>query len=75
LSHSFSIQFDNAKKTSSTIGDVLPMLSNIISRWKKFDVSPSYRQLCFALEQALEHKFDYEINSMYLKQNVAILVA
>ena len=51
------------QKTSSTIGDVLPMLNVIISRWKRFDVPQSYRQLCFALIQAFEHKFDYEINS------------
>jgi hypothetical protein len=39
------------------------MLNIIISRWKRFDVPQSYRQLCFALIQAFEHKFDYEINS------------
>jgi hypothetical protein len=48
------------QKTSSTIGDVVPTLHIIISKWKRYDLPQSYRQLGFAF---IENKFSYELNS------------
>ena len=51
------------QKTKSSIGDVLPSLNMMISRWTRMDVPAKYRILCNNLISAFKQKFSYEIDS------------
>jgi hypothetical protein len=51
------------QKTESTIGDVVPSLMIIISKWRRFAVGAPYASLCKLLIKSFEHKFNYELNS------------
>ena len=51
------------EQNSATIGDVLPALFIMISQWKRFDVTCSYKRLCLLLVSAFQKKFDFEIKS------------
>jgi hypothetical protein len=51
------------QQTQSSIGDVIPALKIIISKWRRFNFSGVYKDLCMKLVQSFEAKFQYELNS------------
>ena len=48
---------------STTIGDVVPFLVVMFSRWNKMDVTGCYKLLCKQLVAGFKYQFDFEINS------------
>ncbi len=51
------------QKNDATIGDVIPAVKIIISKWSRFNCTGAYQDLCNNLIKQFNHKFDYELNS------------
>ena len=51
------------QKSDSVIGDVVPVLLIMLSKWRRFGVGAPYKRFCDLLVAAFLKKFDYELNS------------
>ena len=51
------------QKMSSTIGEVVPLLNIMISKWKREKLNSNYKILCEQLISSFVKKFDFELNS------------
>lgn len=51
------------QKTKSTIGDILPTLNIMLSKWNRMEVTGKYKDLCNNLILAFQHKFKFELKS------------
>ena len=55
------------QKSESTIGEIIPALLIMLSKWRRFRVGQPYRRLCDLLIKAFSRKFEYELGSTIYK--------
>ena len=51
------------QKNKSPIGDIIPTLTIMFSKWNRMEVTGRHKKFCISLVNCFKKKFDYEINS------------